>query len=179
MDRHNNGRTASPESGLERREQMQKSVKKSNKKTGAAGKYTAPGAFGGAQPSNLVELIEAQRGKAASSAGKKQAADTALANEWADLQLQSFGQFGADPAAIAGQQAGQTACALPGFVDSKNEEKTERNAGYLVVSQSGGGMLRQGTRKGIRRTPANRGMRAHRIVKGLDISEDVCHGMCP
>lgn len=71
------------------------------------------------------------------------------------------------------------ACALPGFVDSKNEEKTERNAGYLVVSQSGGGMLRQGTREGIRRTPANRGMRAHRIVKGLDISEDVCHGMCP
>ncbi|MCI6597967.1 MAG: AAA family ATPase, partial [Ruthenibacterium lactatiformans] len=46
-------------------------------------------------------------------------------------------------------------CALPGFVDSKNEEKTERNAGYLVVSHSGGGMLRQGTRKGIRRTPAN------------------------
>ena len=88
---------------------MQKSVKKSNKKTGAAGKYTAPGAFGGAQPSNLVELIEAQRGKAASSAGKKPAADTALANKWADLQLQSFGQFGADPAAIAGQQAGQTA----------------------------------------------------------------------
>ena len=75
---------------------MQKSVKKSNKKTGAAGKYTAPGAFGGAQPSNLVELIEAQRGKAASSAGKKPAADTALANKWADLQLQSFGQFGAD-----------------------------------------------------------------------------------
>lgn len=70
-------------------------------------------------------------------------------------------------------------CALPGFVDSKNEEKTERNAGYLVVSQSGGGMLRQGTRKGIRRTPANRGMRAHRVVKGLDISEDVCHGLCP
>ena len=109
MDRHNNGRTASPESGLERREQMQKSVKKSKRKTGAAGKYTASGAFGGAQPSNLVELIEAQRGKAASSAGKKQAADTALANKWADLQLQSFGQFGADPAAIAGQQAGQTA----------------------------------------------------------------------
>ena len=70
-------------------------------------------------------------------------------------------------------------CALPGFVDSKNEEKTERNAGYLVVSQSGGGMLRQGTREGIRRTPANRGMRAHRIVKSLDISEDVCHGLCP
>ncbi|MDU5533681.1 MAG: hypothetical protein E6066_15850 [Oscillospiraceae bacterium] len=87
---------------------MQKSVKKSNKKTGAAGKYTASGAFGGAQPSNLVELIEAQRGKAASSAGKKPAADTALANEWANLQLQSFGQFGADPAAIVGQQAGQT-----------------------------------------------------------------------
>ena len=108
MDRHNNGRTASPESGLERREQMQKSVKKSNKKTGAAGKYTASGAFGGAQPSNLVELIEAQRGKAASSAGKKPAADTALANEWANLQLPSFGQFGADPAAIVGQQAGQT-----------------------------------------------------------------------
>ena len=70
-------------------------------------------------------------------------------------------------------------CALPGFGDSKNEEKTERNAGYLVVSHSGGGMLRQGTRKGIRRTPANRGMRAHRIVKSLDISEDVCHGLCP
>ena len=70
-------------------------------------------------------------------------------------------------------------CALPGFVDSKKEEKTERNAGYLVVSHSGGGMLRQGTRKGIRRTPANRGMRAHRIVKSLDISEDVCHGLCP
>jgi len=70
-------------------------------------------------------------------------------------------------------------CALPGFVDSKNEEKTERNAGHLVVSHSGGGMLRQGTRKGIRRTPANRGMRAHRIVKSLDISEDVCHGLCP
>ena len=73
----------------------------------------------------------------------------------------------------------QMDCALPGFVDSKNEEKTERNAGYLVVSQSGGGMLRQGTREGIRRTPANRGMRAHRVVKGLDISEDVCHGLCP
>ena len=70
-------------------------------------------------------------------------------------------------------------CALPGFVDSKNEEKTERNAGYLVVSHSGGGMLRQGTREGIRRTPANRGMRAHWVVKGLDISEDVCHGLCP
>ena len=42
------------------------------------------------------------------------------------------------------------ACALPGFVDSKNDEKPERNAGYLVVSHSGGGMLRQGTRKGIR-----------------------------
>lgn len=75
--------------------------------------------------------------------------------------------------------AQQTRCALPGFVDSKNEEKTERNAGYLFVSHSGGGMLRQGTRKGIRRTPANRGMRAHRIVKSLDISEDVCHGLCP
>lgn len=74
---------------------------------------------------------------------------------------------------------GKLYCALPGFVDSKNEEKTERNAGYLVVSHSGGGMLRQGTRKGIRRTPANRGMRAHWVVKGLDISEDVCHGMCP
>lgn len=80
-----------------------------------------------------------------------------------------------------GQEGGRTIllCALPGFVDSKNEEKTERNAGYLVVSHSGGGMLRQGTRKGIRRTPANRGMRAHRIVKSLDISEDVCHGLCP
>ena len=76
-------------------------------------------------------------------------------------------------------EAYQCKCALPGFVDSKNEEKTERNAGYLVVSHSGGGMLRQGTRKGIRRTPANRGMRAHWVVKGLDISEDVCHGMCP
>ena len=78
-----------------------------------------------------------------------------------------------------GQLSDDRVCALPGFVDSKNEEKTERNAGYLVVSHSGGGMLRQGTRKGIRRTPANRGMRAHRIVKSLDISEDVCHGMCP
>ena len=77
------------------------------------------------------------------------------------------------------ERVGALDCALPGFVDSKNEEKTERNAGYLVVSHSGGGMLRQGTRKGIRRTPANRGMRAHWVVKGLDISEDVCHGMCP
>ena len=77
------------------------------------------------------------------------------------------------------EQMAPNQCALPGFVDSKNEEKTERNAGYLVVSHSGGGMLRQGTRKGIRRTPANRGMRAHRIVKSLDISEDVCHGLCP
>ena len=77
------------------------------------------------------------------------------------------------------QVKSKAACALPGFVDSKNEEKAERNAGYLVVSHSGGGMLRQGTRKGIRRTPANRGMRAHWVVKGLDISEDVCHGMCP
>ena len=83
-----------------------------------------------------------------------------------------------DPHAVKIQIAGRL-CALPGFVDSKNEEKTERNAGYLVVSHSGGGMLRQGTRKGIRRTPANRGMRAHWVVKGLDISEDVCHGMCP
>ena len=82
-------------------------------------------------------------------------------------------------ARTCGQRRTDERCALPGFVDSKNEEKTERNAGYLVVSQSGGGMLRQGTREGIRRTPANRGMRAHRIVKGLDISEDVCHGMCP
>ena len=82
-------------------------------------------------------------------------------------------------AAAAGVRSAGGNCALPGFVDSKNEEKTERNAGYLVVSHSGGGMLRQGTRKGIRRTPANRGMRAHWVVKGLDISEDVCHGMCP
>lgn len=81
--------------------------------------------------------------------------------------------------ALSEKDLGQLLCALPGFVDSKNEEKTERNAGYLVVSHSGGGMLRQGTRKGIRRTPANRGMRAHWVVKGLDISEDVCHGMCP
>lgn len=82
---------------------------------------------------------------------------------------------------ISGFEGGEKVeiCALPGFVDSKNEEKTERNAGYLVVSHSGGGMLRQGTRKGIRRTPANRGMRAHWVVKGLDISEDVCHGLCP
>lgn len=82
---------------------------------------------------------------------------------------------------ISGFEGGEKVeiCALPGFVDSKNEEKTERNAGHLVVSHSGGGMLRQGTRKGIRRTPANRGMRAHRIVKSLDISEDVCHGLCP
>ena len=94
-----------------------------------------------------------------SDAGLKPYTDTAYHNE----ELKSLTRY----------------CALPGFVDSKNEEKTERNAGYLVVSQSGGGMVRQGTRKGIRRTPANRGMRAHRVVKGLDISEDVCHGMCP
>lgn len=87
-------------------------------------------------------------------------------------------QLPASPAEI-GEAFAFLDCALPGFVDSKNEEKTERNAGYLVVSHSGGGMLRQGTRKGIRRTPANRGMRAHWVVKGLDISEDVCHGMCP
>ena len=84
-----------------------------------------------------------------------------------------------DKSALMKKFLESVSCALPGFVDSKNEEKTERNAGYLVVSQSGGGMLRQGTRKGIRRTPANRGMRAHWVVKGLDISEDVCHGMCP
>ena len=84
-----------------------------------------------------------------------------------------------DDAALSACEPNELDCALPGFVDSKNEEKTERNAGYLVVSHSGGGMLRQGTRKGIRRTPANRGMRAHWVVKGLDISEDVCHGMCP
>ena len=83
------------------------------------------------------------------------------------------------PSDLFGELLDRIICALPGFVDSKNEEKTERNAGYLVVSQSGGGMLRQGTREGIRRTPANRGMRAHRVVKGLDISEDVCHGLCP
>ena len=93
-----------------------------------------------------------------------------------------FGQYdGSDELYIRISKKGASivGCALPGFVDSKNEEKTERNAGYLVVSHSGGGMLRQGTRKGIRRTPANRGMRAHRIVKSLDISEDVCHGLCP
>ena len=28
--------------------------------------------------------------------------------------------------------ANEEDCALPGFVDSKNEEKTERNAGYLL-----------------------------------------------
>lgn len=97
----------------------------------------------------------------------------------ADRQLYYVtGGFGAS-ASSRGSAVFCTNCALPGFVDSKNEEKTERNAGYLVVSHSGGGMLRQGTRKGIRRTPANRGMRAHWVVKGLDISEDVCHGMCP
>ena len=87
--------------------------------------------------------------------------------------------FHTEPIKMDGINTKKLVCALPGFVDSKNEEKTERNAGYLVVSHSGGGMLRQGTRKGIRRTPANRGMRAHWVVKGLDISEDVCHGMCP
>jgi len=40
-------------------------------------------------------------------------------------------------------------------IELSNEEKTERNAGYLVVSHSGGGMLRQGTRKGIRRNRWN------------------------
>ena len=111
--------------------------------------------------------------------------------EWRYIQglldkIRSTGMGGIsadDPAAIEKLQKKldglERSCALPGFVDSKNEEKTERNAGYLVVSHSGGGMLRQGTRKGIRRTPANRGMRAHRIVKSLDISEDVCHGLCP
>ena len=89
-------------------------------------------------------------------------------------------RYAHDPGSLCNHYYGYVRdCALPGFVDSKNEEKTERNAGYLVVSHSGGGMLRQGTRKGIRRTPANRGMRAHWVVKGLDISEDVCHGMCP
>ena len=89
------------------------------------------------------------------------------------MLYEDYGKYGYESKYVLGD------CALPGFVDSKNEEKTERNAGYLVVSHSGGGMLRQGTRKGIRRTPANRGMRAHWVVKGLDISEDVCHGMCP
>ena len=94
--------------------------------------------------------------------------------------LKTFDEWKQAGRSVRGGEAGYTAlCALPGFVDSKNEEKTERNAGHLVVSHSGGGMLRQGTRKGIRRTPANRGMRAHRIVKSLDISEDVCHGLCP
>ena len=59
------------------------------------------------------------------------------------------------PSDLFGELLDRIICALPGFVDSKNEEKTERNAGYLVVSHSGGGMLRQGTREGIRRTPAN------------------------
>lgn len=93
--------------------------------------------------------------------------------------MESYIDIGSKVKITVGRRAVTGYCALPGFVDSKNEEKTERNAGYLVVSQSGGGMLRQDTREGIRRTPANRGMRAHRIVKGLDISEDVCHGMCP
>ena len=92
---------------------------------------------------------------------------------------QPFRIYGGEGSSVLTSSDGTEVCALPGFVDSKNEEKTERNAGYLVVSHSGGGMLRQGTRKGIRRTPANRGMRAHWVVKGLDISEDVCHGMCP
>ena len=101
----------------------------------------------------------------------------AMPETQAAIQQQIDGQMVSDE--VQGLIAMNIECALPGFVDSKNEEKTERNAGYLVVSQSGGGMLRQGTRKGIRRTPANRGMRAHWVVKGLDISEDVCHGMCP
>lgn len=95
-----------------------------------------------------------------------------------DIGLENL-RFGIVEQAVDDYLSLLAGCALPGFVDSKNEEKTERNAGYLVVSHSGGGMLRQGTRKGIRRTPANRGMRAHWVVKGLDISEDVCHGMCP
>lgn len=101
----------------------------------------------------------------------------AMPETQAAIQQQIDGQMVSDE--VQGLIAMNIDCALPGFVDSKNEEKTERNAGYLVVSHSGGGMLRQGTRKGIRRTPANRGMRAHWVVKGLDISEDVCHGMCP
>ena len=49
----------------------------------------------------------------------------------------------------------------------------------LTLAALGGGMLRQGTRKGVRRTPANRGMRAHRVVKGLNISKDVRQSLCP
>ena len=56
---------------------MQKSAKKEKRKTGAAGKYTASGAFGGAQPSNLVELIEAQR-----AAGGTAYAPPAAGNGW-------------------------------------------------------------------------------------------------
>ena len=106
--------------------------------------------------------------------GEKIEPDPSLPHDWYGKDYQQ------DVTLAFGRDCGEYKwCALPGFVDSKNEEKTERNAGYLVVSHSGGGMLRQGTRKGIRRTPANRGMRAHRIVKSLDISEDVCHGLCP
>ena len=39
----------------------------------------------------------------------------------------------------------------------------------LAIPVSYTHLLRQGTRKGIRRTPANSGMRAHWVVKGLDI----------
>lgn len=134
----------------------------------------------------LESLAEVQHTKPMLSAGKTKsiedlirfAAGRAVLLSWKmdGLTLVLRYEYGKLKQAIT---RGREGCALPGFVDSKNEEKTERNAGYLVVSQSGGGMLRQGTRKGIRRTPANRGMRAHRIVKSLDISEDVCHGLCP
>ena len=87
-----------------------------------------------------MELIEAQRGKAASSVGKKQAADTALANEWANLQLQSFGQFGADPAAIAGQQAGQTA---GGWLRSSAAKDVYKRQGQRGFAQRNGAERRQ------------------------------------
>mgnify|MGYP000634545617 CR=1 FL=1 len=132
---------------------------------------------------NQADSMMGHAGMRRSDACTQPAASFVLADYAAETEDESYcllwEAMNAEFEQLGAQGCTTDNCALPGFVDSKNEEKTERNAGYLVVSQSGGGMLRQGTREGIRRTPANRGMRAHRIVKGLDISEDVCHGMCP
>ena len=132
---------------------------------------------------NQADSMMGHAGMERSSACTQPAASFVLTDYAAETEDESYcllwEAMNAEFEQLGAQGCTAANCALPGFVDSKNEEKTERNAGYLVVSHSGGGMLRQGTRKGIRRTPANRGMRAHRIVKSLDISEDVCHGLCP
>ena len=110
MDRHNNGRTASPESGLERREQMQKSVKKKQQKNGRGREiYGFRRFWRGA----AVQSGGADRGAARQSrfvrgqkAGRRHGVGKRM-GEFAAAKLP--GSSGADPAAIAGQQAGQTA----------------------------------------------------------------------